>query len=429
MNLTFFIAVALCSFYTITQAADSRARKLHSLLMYAAMGAGTLVKGPIALAIPAMVIFFYLMLTRKWSLLKALHLPLGVLVYFAIVTPWYLWVEARNPGYLRYFLWEEHVLRFVTPRFSRTESWYYFFAVLAVGFLPWTLSLPLTIRSAWQRRLNPANTFLTLWAVLPFVFFSVSNAKLPHYILPIFPALALLTGRAITETVADETRRRWSWLYAPLAIVVSLVLYLVCAILWPHLLAAQIRATVLQKSSAILIYGLSCLLVFGVFINAQLRDRWREQKAAYVSLSVGLALFLGLVGQLVIPASSRRSSKDLAEEAARFINPGDRIVLYDTYLEGLPFYLDIDRPIWLVQSVEKGNVMGSFYVGEQRPVTSAAYGQILFTFEEFAREWKSNTQPLRILIKIKNLQRLTNNVGSAPRLLMSFKDYALVTNR
>jgi hypothetical protein len=73
--------------------------------------------------------------------------------------------------------------------------------------------------------------------------------------------------------------------------------------------------------------------------------------------------------------------------------------------------------------------MGSFYIGEQRPARSAAYGQILFTFEEFAREWKGNKEPLRIVIKEKNLPRLSSNVGSAPRVLTNFKDYALVTNR
>ncbi len=429
LTLTFFITLALCSFYTVTQTVASRARTSHCVAMYAAIAAGTLVKGPIALAIPAMVIFFFLSVTRKWSLLRTLHLPIGILVYFAIVTPWYLWVEARNPGYLRYFLWEEHVLRFVTPHFSRTKSWYYFFGVLAVGFLPWTLLLPVTIRSAWRTGLSETNIFLALWTVLPFVFFSVSNAKLPHYILPIFPALALLTGKAMTEMLTEEARRRWSWLYAPLGIILSLVLYLVCGIVWPHLLASQIRETVLQRSSTILIYGLICLLVLVVFIAAQLRDIWREQRAAYLSLSVGLALFLALAGQLVIAASARRSSRDLAGEAAQFINPGDRIVFYDTYLEGLSFYLGIGRPIWLVQSVEKGNVMGSFYVGEQRPVTSAAYGQILFTFEEFAQEWKRNTQDLRVFVKEKNLSRLGNDVGAPPRMLLRFKEYALVTNR
>ena len=74
-------------------------------------------------------------------------------------------------------------------------------------------------------------------------------------------------------------------------------------------------------------------------------------------------------------------------------------------------------------------VRGSFYIGEQRPATSPAYGQILFTFEEFAREWKGNKEPLRIVIKEKNLTRLSSNVGSAPRGLTNFKDYALVTNR
>src|SRR2546430_7432413 len=183
MTLTLFISLALFSFYAVTQTDDPRAGKRHCLLMYAAMGAGTLVKGSIALVIPSAVIFFYLLLTGKWFLLRRLNILLGTIVYFAVVAPWYLWVEARNPGYLRYFLWEEHFVRYLTPHFSRTKTWYYFFLVLGIGFLPWSFFIPVTAKNLWNRTFTGANLLLTLWVILPFAFFSASNAKLPHYIL------------------------------------------------------------------------------------------------------------------------------------------------------------------------------------------------------------------------------------------------------
>ena len=427
MTLTFFITLALYSFHTATDEGRYRARTFHSLLMYMAMAAGTLVKGPIALAIPAMVICCYLALARKWTVLRRLHLPFGILLFFVIVAPWYLWVDARNPGYLRYFLWEEHVLRFLTPRFSRSQSWYYFFGVLAVGFLPWTFTLPLTIKAAWRRGLDQTNIFLLVWTVLPFAFFSLSNAKLPHYILPVFPALALLTGRAITERLVTEMDGKW--LYPLLSVLASLVLYLACGVLWPTLLATQIRETVLQKSFVIGLYSGACLIVIGALIACELRGIWRGPKPMYLSLSIGLALFFAIVGQLIVAASSRRSSKELSEEIARLVRPADRVVFYSTYLEGLPFYLQIDRPIWLVQSPEKSDVMGSFYIGEQRPATSSNYGPILFTFEQFAEEWKRNTQTFRVLLKQKYLARLSSDTGAAPKVLVTFKEYILVSNR
>src|SRR5207249_1189286 len=82
------------SFYVAVQLDHSRSVKLYCLLMYAAMGAGTLVKGPVALVIPGIVIFCYLLLSRKWFLLSRMHILLGALVYFVVVAPWYLWVEA-----------------------------------------------------------------------------------------------------------------------------------------------------------------------------------------------------------------------------------------------------------------------------------------------------------------------------------------------
>jgi 4-amino-4-deoxy-L-arabinose transferase-like glycosyltransferase len=174
MTLTLFIAWALMSFYAAQKAGRSTSRNLHWLTMYAAMGAATLVKGLLGVIIPGMVIFCYLFFSRKWSLLSRMRIVPGAIVFMAIVVPWYAWVEVRNPGYLHYFLWEEHFVRYLTPHFERTGNWYYFFAVLGVGFLPWSLILPVTIRSLFKRLADELNLFSTLWVILPFIFFSGS---------------------------------------------------------------------------------------------------------------------------------------------------------------------------------------------------------------------------------------------------------------
>src|SRR5207237_10847769 len=128
----------------------------------------------------------------------------------------------------------------------------------------------------------------------------------------------------------------------------------------------------------------------------------------------------------VTRASVRRAGEPIAWVTAASIDRPDRLVFYDTYIEGLPFYLRIDKPIWLVQSPEKGNIMGSFYVAEKRPAPAAGYGQVLFTFDEFADQRGKNELPLRIFLKEKNLPRPTKEVRAGPHMLMSFDKFILV---
>jgi 4-amino-4-deoxy-L-arabinose transferase-like glycosyltransferase len=430
MALTFFITLALFLFYRAAWGGgDGRSQKFYGLAMYVAMGAGSLVKGPVALVVPGMVIFCYLFFTRRWFLLRRMNPFLGALLYFAVVAPWYLWVETRNPGYLQYFLWEEHFVRYLTPHFGRTKSWYYFFVVLAVGFLPWSLLIPFTVRNLWKRTFDDTNLFLLLWVLLPFAFFSASHSKLPHYILPIYPALALLTGRSLALEFNDTPGRQWWVLYLPWILTIGSIVYLLVGAAWPQLLPNQIRAAVTQKVTWIGLYGTAICFVFAVFIAGNLRQIWKDQGAAYVCTTIGLALFWVVVGQVMTGASFHRASKSLAARIAPLIGAEDRLVFYDTYVEGIPFYLRTDTPIWLVHARKKGEVMGSYYVAEKHPNPAPGCGQVIFTFEEFVEQWKKNERPLKVLIKEKNFLRLSTQLGVSPKLLTKLDEYLLVTNR
>ena len=279
MTLTFCITLALCSFYSAIHAENEKAKKLHCLLLYGALGAGTLIKGLIGLVIPGTVFFVYLLVTNKWSILRRLHLLPGALLFLVIVTPWYLWVDARNPGYLRYFFWNEHFTRYLTDEFNRAQSWFYFFFVIAVGFFPWTLLLPFVVKDSW-RKIDDKNIFLILWAILPLLFFSASNSKLPHYILPIYPALAILTGRTITGFFnKPQARARWGF-YLPWVLLAGFVFYLLIGGVWQRLLPTEIQVTV---SENLIFMGLSALLIvliFGGYAYANSRGYCSSQIAA-----------------------------------------------------------------------------------------------------------------------------------------------------
>jgi 4-amino-4-deoxy-L-arabinose transferase-like glycosyltransferase len=430
MTLTLFITWALMSFYAAQQSIRSKSRRnVYWLSMYAAMGAATLTKGLLGVIVPGLVIFFYVVLSRKWFLLRQMRIIPGAVVYLVIVAPWYLWAEMRNPGYLRYFLWEEHFVRFLTPYFGRTKGWYYFFIVVGIGFLPWSVILPVTVRSLWKRWAHDVNHFLALWVVVPLVFFSLSHSQLPHYILPIFPALALLTGRALGIEDEDSTDKlRWRFFILS-AFPVAFVVYLLIGAGWPHGLPVEIRPAVIQKVAVIGLYAAVLFLLFAVLTFGHMKLLWKERGVPLLCTSVSLALFWVLLTQIIAATSFHRVSKSLAREIASVIDPQDRIVFYDTYIEGIPFYLRIHKPIWLVQSPEKQAVMGSYYVRERRPVAAAGYGRVFFTFKEFAEQWKNNDVPLRVLVKEKNLTRLSADIGVTPKSIVKMDKYVLASNR
>ena len=428
MTLTFLTTLALIEYYRALETGDPNARPRHIALMSAAMGLATLAKGPIGALLPAMVIFFHLLLLRRWSFLAWRNLLLGVIVFSAIVAPWAGWTETRYPGYLRYFFWEENVLRFLTPHFQRGEPWYYFFLVLACGFFPWSLLLPSTIKNTWNQSRAKDNLFLILWIVVPFLFFSTSNSKLPHYILPIFPALSILTGRYINAISEDPGTTRRGILSLPWLALLLIVTYLITGAHWPALLHREIRETVTQMSALERSASIALIFVSAWFAFSFFRSRRQEQRVVYLGHCLGMALLLFCVAQMFAAASQTRSAKTLAERASPFIRPQDQLVLYDVYLNGLPFYLRVERPIWVIWSGRSKIIMQNIYVAQKQPAPAPGFGPVLFTFEEFAKEWKDGKQPLLVFLKQRQMSRLLRQSGDFPKELTRVGEFVLVSN-
>ncbi|HET8564454.1 MAG TPA: glycosyltransferase family 39 protein, partial [Candidatus Binatia bacterium] len=389
MPLNFFITFSLCCFYWGMNADSQGKKRIFYLLMYAAMGCATLVKGPVGLVIPGMVISFYALLAKKWSLYREMDLLLGTIVFLLIAAPWYVWVEIRNPGYLRYFFWEEHFIRFLTPHFHRSKPWYYFFAVLAIGFIPWTFLLPNVIIARWKGPVGEVNLFLIVWAVLPFLFFSFSNSKLPHYVLPIYPPLGILLGERLAVNFEKSSGGRSKVLWLPALNLLFVFFIWVVSVYWPDLLPRRLTESVREafhEAPGFLILG----TLVGMILLASGSRRAFGQDSLYVLCCVGFALFFLSLQPIAKLVSLAGSSKDLAEKSASLIGPQDQVVIYGTYRSSLPFYLHIERPIWVVGSGMQSNIMGSWYVAEKRPQPLAGYGKVLFTFEEFSERWETS---------------------------------------
>jgi 4-amino-4-deoxy-L-arabinose transferase-like glycosyltransferase len=430
MVLTFCVTLALGCFYDAIHADTPRARKINCFVMYLALAAGTLIKGLVGVVIPGMVFFGYFLLTKKWSMLGKLDLVPGASFYFAIVAPWYLWAEARNPGYLSYYIWNEHFGRFATDEFNRAKGWYFYFGVLPIGFLPWSLLLPWTLKNLWCKRANDATRYLILWAALPFLFFSLSTSKSPQYILPLFPSLAMLSAMAVVAALqSSRAERKWV-LSLPWTLPVAIIGYFALGALWPSLLAQRLRDPVAELGSSVWLFGAITGAALVASHLLQGKGFWREPKRVYLGFSIGLGLFMVLQVRLMVEVSVDRSAKRLAERSAAWLMPDNQIIFYDTYLAGLQFYLKVDRPTWVVaHPKKKDTVAGNFYAVTGRADPESRFGKVMIEFQEFAKTWQQPPGPLVVIVKEKNLGRLEDQIGRSYDRLGQVDEYVFLKNR
>lgn len=174
------------------------------LLAWVALAGATLSKGLIGLVLPGGTLVLYTLWQRDWALWRHLHLGKGLLVYLLVAAPWFVAVSYANPEFPHFFFIHEHFERFTSDVHGRTKSNWYFFAVFAIGAMPWLFSaINGVIKPPFSWRAEPgkfeASRLLWVYAIFVFFFFSISHSKLPGYILPMFPALALLVGENMAK--------------------------------------------------------------------------------------------------------------------------------------------------------------------------------------------------------------------------------------
>ena len=429
MVLTLLVTAALCGFFLGQRCVERGGGKLQFLLMYAALGAATLVKGPIGLLLPAGVIFVYLIFTKRWMLLRHMELPLGLALFFLVAAPWYILAEFRNPGYLQHFVWEENVARFTTSEFQRGGAWYYFIVVLSAGFLPWTALLPTTIADLYKRSLDRERLFLILWIALPMLFFSLSSSKLSHYILPIYPPLAILVGATVARMFTDPSVKTIWVLSFPAVFLLVLSFGLTLVILWPEFLPNPLQVYVRTSAGTSIKLGIGLVVAIIFALIAIRRRMWRRQIFLYPATCFSFALLILCAEPIFLTVSLQRSSKLVAAKAASFIGAKDQVIMYGGYPSSLPFYLNIQQPIWAIWSGTKSKVLGSDYVATMRPKPAAGYGQVLFTNREFAELWKTSKNRLVVFADSGAMNRFAYLIGTQPRIVFQLGDTVLLENR
>jgi 4-amino-4-deoxy-L-arabinose transferase-like glycosyltransferase len=337
MGMTFFMGGALMSFLLAQQDGASKpANRLWMHVAWAALAFSVLSKGLMGIVLPGAVIVLYTLIERDFGLWKRLHLFSGIALFMAIAAPWLIAVSIANPEFFHFFFIHEHFERFLTKTHGRYEPWWWFIPVLAAGILPWLITLIDSLAHAWkvepaaQQHFKPKR-FLLIWAVFIFVFFSLSGSKLASYILPIFPALALLIG----EHLSRIDGRRLFWQILPVAFLATAGLILApnaVRFAGNELARGQyaVFANWLLAASAIWLAGAVGALLLSY------RDKVRGAIIVLACSSLIAAQVL-LTGHDSLSAT--RSDYAIAEQIKPHLRPGAPFYSLEGYDQTLTFYL------------------------------------------------------------------------------------------
>ena len=183
-----------------------RQKKTMALyLFYACLALATLAKGPVAPVLVGLSLLVFLLLERRVSFLRDLLSLKGILVYVLLMAPWFVAIALREKEFLWFFFVDQNFLRFLTQKHNRSGPVYYFVPILFGGLFPWSIFIPRAVVTFW--RTKELRLFL-IWFFVVFLFFSLSGSKLPPYILPAFPALAILLGCLFHDRAGQPTPGR-----------------------------------------------------------------------------------------------------------------------------------------------------------------------------------------------------------------------------
>jgi len=350
-TLAFFLTAAILAF------AEDR-----PVLAWAAIGLGGLTKGPVAIAVPLLAVLPWTLLTGRS--VRRLFAWEGLLAFAVIALPWFFAVTARHPEFPEYAFVRETLQRVTTRGFHRTAPFWFYVPIVLVGAFPWVVPALAALgrwRWIWEARMvNPAAQeaiLLLSWVAGPLVMFSLNQSKLPHYVLPLLPAIALAAARGLSR----RGTRLGARAYVPVALIAGLGL--VTLTVWSP---APLSLTPAEKAAlpgTALVLGL-VLVASGLAVALGTRRQASAlAMAAYAAVVIAIPPASGTLLEAVGEDRSSAAVTDAVAAALSRSAAGGapaQVVGVAAYIPSLPFYLQRTIPV----ATASGRELTSTYIAD-----------------------------------------------------------------
>ena len=377
--------------------------------LYFFVGVATLAKGPVAPVMALVIIFTFTALRREWSLLRRTIWIPGVLLYFAMVLPWYIAVQRRNPSFLRVFFLEHNLERFSTNRYMHEQHLWYYIPIMLLALMPWSVIAMRALAEAVQQSIaewrarrakhhyvghsrwgDAFPEFLVLWTLFPILIFSLSRSKLPGYILPAVPPLTILTGDYI-HRIRHQGLSLWLLLLHALLSSVTIILILLLPWHIGHPGERPPAVILLPAVSSGLAAALLILVVVARFGVTRLRAATMVPLVIMLLFIFGVGPFFGLPALSSTKKNIRLldaaySARPLAAIISQIERPNEGVAVYKVRRDmeyGLSFYRNHRVDNYDLDGIPPGQhilVTRQAYAGELPSLLAGRSYQPLFSY-------------------------------------------------
>ncbi len=421
LEVAVFISLSL-QFFILAQQPDcsKSARRYQMWLCYAAAGCAILTKGFMGIVFPAMVAGLWVVLTQQWLVFKRLHIIGGLVILLATNLPWDLAIQHRFDDYFHYFFYRLQFARYFAHNFSHIEPFWFYVPVLLVGVLPVSF-LCLSRLAHWRAltikhmKANRNTSFFLLWLVSIFVFFSVAHTKLIGYMIPVVPAIAVLSALGLQKTWQRQQRLPIFDCYAIVIGLFAISVTLFSLPLWmPDFAKVESAGMIYWLASFFLLGSVSCLYCY-----------ISQHHRTLIVSAVVVVMALNMV-VLLCPAA-QRTNKPMFDAAKPYLTPGTDVVMFYNYYYDAAFYLD--RTFLLVNTWYKKipDFQDSWqwrmqYGARQSGVQG---GKLMINKQQLQKMW-SSPKRLVVFLDQPSFKDLSALVSPKPVVVLKYYDHMVV---
>jgi len=325
------------------------------LLFGAFLGLGVLAKGPAAILLAGGAIGLWALATKRWGAAFRLLHPYGIAAFCVVAVPWYLICALRNPAFIQIFIFQHNFERYLTPVFQHRQPFWFFIPITLLAILPWTVLLIPAARDGlrlWREKSWSASPgfFFACWALFPILFFSFSESKLPGYILPGIPALALVVAICVARLIErDSASDRWIFIFLGLTWFALAAGDFVWLRRLPQDAAESAHGPIVACGMVAIVAG---LLMAALGIS--------RRRAAVWICAASVCVIVEIAGLRVLPRLDPYISARTAGTMLRGDLRPDRLFVYElprAWQYGLAFYLEREVPEWSPQDPDAALVL------------------------------------------------------------------------
>jgi 4-amino-4-deoxy-L-arabinose transferase-like glycosyltransferase len=328
MGLVFFVTLCLLSFYSAIISEDRRSRVIFMLIFWVSFALGNLAKGPAPVVYVLLPAGLFIAVRREWRVIPKLLPVWGIIICLAIVSPWPL--AAAYKANWNVMIWKNEFFdRLFGEYAAGNYPWYYYFGMVFKYTSPWCIFLPIALVApfykSWGEK-RPAMQFLWLWFAADFVFLMLSGGKRQHYLLPLIPAMSILTAILIDEMAF--VRQALTLRFAANILRAHVAFFIAVAIVVPVYFAKAEIAVLASKVPWVYVISFSVILIVTTIVVAILFVK-RYSGIACVVLFCGITVLMAhhYTGLLSI-ISPDQVVKEFALKVAEIVPATDRMVSY-----------------------------------------------------------------------------------------------------